>query len=816
MPAYFQRILLTLLVVLFPIDPAMGDDTPSISDRIDGLAAMEGFFDLYWDNKTGQLLLRIDAFEEAFLYQGSMPRGVGSNDLLLDRGQLGATQVVRFFRSGPRVLLIADNLDYRSSSDDASERAAVEHSFAESVLWGFPVEAVGENSDVLVDATAFALRDAHGLSARLDSAGEGKYSPDESRSAVFLPNTRSFPDNTEIEAIVTLTGLPERGAVLPTVAPDATAVTVHLRHSLVRLPPDGFKPVPFDPRSGYFPYPRDSGFIDYSSPIGEPMRHAFAPAHRLKKKDPSAKRSEPVEPIIYYVDSGAPEPVRSALIEGAQWWNEAFEAAGYERAFRVELMPEGADPMDVRYNVIQWVHRSTRGWSYGGSVIDPRTGEIIKGHVTLGSLRVRQDYLIAEGLLSPYDGASYPSDMLDMSLARIRQLSAHEVGHTLGLAHNFAASADGRASVMDYPFPLIRFDDNGELDLSEAYGVGIGAWDRRAIAYAYQDFPEGTDTHAARAAILAETLASGLRFVDDADARDAGTAHPAGNLWDNGEDPITELAHLVAVRAHALNRFSPATIRHGRPEAMLEEVLVPIYLLHRFQIQAVGKLVGGQQFTYTLRGDGQTPPSPVEPSRQAQALDALLNTLSPEFLELPAGLAQQIPPRPPGHPDHRELFRRATGSVFDPLAPAAASASLTLDVLFDQRRLARLHRQQLLDPVQPGPDHVLGEIVGYTWHRERQEGVQGAIQREVARQVLDRLFRLAASSEVEPSLRAAGLDALSGLRTHLDQVRGRPDTAWSRFYALARFDLDRYFREPGWVPAGAKPTPPPGSPIGSG
>jgi len=674
------------LILLAALSLAACDSPePPISSQLPNFDEFEGFFDMYWDESRGRLLLKVEEFEVPFLYQSSLARGVGSNDLGLDRGQLGSTRVVEFQRSGPKVLLIQKNLDYRASSDDQYERRAVEESFARSVIWGF--QSLGtDGGATIIDATEFLIRDAHGISAWLKEAEEGEYATDATRSAIFLPRTKAFPDNSEVEAVVTFTGQPT-GEILQTVIPEPTTITVHLHHSFIRLPDDNYEPLPYEPRAGLFGFNYESdGFFDYATPIGDLLEVTYSRRHRLEKKDPFAEISEAVEPIVYYVDRGAPEPVRSALIDGAAWWNEAFEAAGYKDAFRVELMPEDADPMDVRYNVIQWVHRSTRGWSYGASVMDPRTGEIMKGHVTLGSLRVRQDYLIAEGLLAPYADETVPDTMLEMALARIRQLSAHEVGHTLGVEHNFAASTQDRASVMDYPFPLIRIDDTGALDLSDAYDTGIGEWDKRVIIYGYRDFPDNTDAEEERDKIIAETIADGWKYVADSDARAVGSAHPDGNLWDNGTDSIEELEHLLKVRDFALRRFGERNVRVGRPMATIEEVLVPLYLLHRFQIQAVGKLVGGQYFRYALRGDGQEARRIVDAGKQRTAIAILLHTLSPIVLRLPDELVDAIPARPPGFAKTRETFPTDTGTVFDPFGAAESAVALTLEVLLDPTR----------------------------------------------------------------------------------------------------------------------------------
>ncbi len=805
-----NRVL--LMVLVFSVAACSGppaSDSEDVFGRLDSYDHLPGYADLYWDDAKGRLLIDIGSLDEPFLYQVSLARGIVSNDLGLDRGQLGTTKVVEFQRSGPKVLLIQHNLDYRALTDDSDEQRAVDESFARSVIWGF--EILGErDGSILIDATGFLIRDAHRITARLAGSEEGDFKPDASRSAIYMPNTRAFPDNSEIEAIVTFTGQ-ATGPWLPTVTPDAESFSVHLHHSFIRLPDDDYEPLPFDPRSGFFG--RD--FQDYATPVGDPLRVVYGNRHRLEKRDPAAAISEAIEPIVYYVDHGAPEPIRTALMEGAAWWNQAFEAAGYRDAFQVRLLPEDADPMDVRYNVIQWVHRSTRGWSYGGGIFDPRSGEIIKGKVTLGSLRVRQDYLIAEGLLAPYDDEEKPDAMLQMALARIRQLAAHEVGHTLGLQHNMAASTQGRASVMDYPHPLIRFDADGNLDLSDAYGVGIGDWDKRVILYGYQDFPEDTDEQAGRDQIMADTIDSGMVYVADSDSRAIGSAHPLGNLWDNGADSIEELQHLLSVRAYALGRFSESNIRPGQSMATLEEVLVPLYLLHRFQLIAVGKLIGGHHFSYAMRGDGQDIGAPVSPDRQRAAIAALLDTLSPAVLRVPDDVLRLIPPRPPGKPKSRETFPTSTGKVFEPIGAAQSAVSLTLEVLLEPSRAARTIASSARNALSPGFYELVDDLLRATWFASHQSGIDGEIQRTTNNLVLERLMLLAINKEADTQVRAIALDNLSRLDAWLEQrANNERDNAWRAHYGFAGYRIEQMRNDPASIEQTVPVTTPPGEPIG--
>ena len=785
--------------------------TQTIAEKIKGAEKLAGYFNLYWDAKQGKLWLEIDKWGTDFLYQSSLPAGIGSNDIGLDRGQLGATRVVRFERSGPKVLLTERNLGYRALSNDEAERRAVRDSFAESVIWGFTA-AAEEGATVLVDATDFYLRDAHGVTNALRRAKQGSYRLEGSRSAIYLANTKNFPLNTEVEAMLTFVG-EEPGGWVRQVTPDPQAITVREHHSFVQLPPAGYKPRGYDPRSSFF----GISYFDYATPVSERIEKRFAARHRLEKKDPTAAMSEPVKPIVYYLDRGAPEPIRSALLEGARWWNQAFEAAGYKDAFRVELMPEGADPMDLRYNVIQWVHRATRGWSYGAGVIDPRTGEIIKGHVTLGSLRVRQDYLIAEGLLAPYEkGKPVSPKMMEMALARLRQLAAHEVGHTLGLEHNYSSSTVHRSSVMDYPPPFVTLGADGVPDVAEAYSKGIGEWDKVAIAWGYQDFPSGTDEASALNKMLNDAFGRGLRFLTDQDARPAGSSSSVAHLWDTGSNAVDELNRLMTVRAAALKRFGENNIKEGEPLATIEDALVPIYMLHRYQVEAASKFVGGMDYVFALRGDGQVPTKIVAPAEQRRALAAVLATLKPEALALPEDLLKAIPPRPPSYERGREHFKIHTSPAFDALAPAEAAAQHTLQFLFNSERAARLVEFHARDAANPGLEEVLDAVVNGTWKAKRGSDYGGAIGRSVDDVVLYDLLGLATNGAASMEVRAIAALKLHQLKDWLVTASAGMAEEEQAHRAQAIREIEQFERDGKKLEAPGPSEPPDGPPIGSG
>lgn len=818
----FFAILATLL--LLAAGPALAREeakSGTLAERVAGLEAKPGFLDLYVDRKSARVLAALpspkaDGVSLRFIYSTGLTAGLGSNPIGLDRGNASSGEIVRFRLIGGRVIAEQENWRYRATSGRPAEEKSVQQSFATSFLWSGDALAVDAGGRVLVDLTGFLTRDAADLGAALKFGPDaGAYSLAADRSMPDPDNVLSFPDNSEIDAFLTFETT-KPNTETRAAAADARAVTLILHHSFVRLPDDGYDPRAFDQRTANI----GLGFHDFSAPLGDPIVTRLSQRFRLEKTDPAAAVSSVKKPIVFYVDNGAPEEIRDALIEGAGWWAAGFEAAGFKDAYRVEVLPEDAHPLDVRYNVINWVHRQTRGWSYGGSVTDPRTGEILKANVILGSQRVRQDRMIFEGLAGAgKTGTGAADDPIEISLARIRQLSAHEVGHTLGIAHNFAASANGRASVMDYPAPWVKPAADGSLDFSQAYGVGLGAWDAFTIKWLYTEFPQGGDDRAALDAMVAEAYGSGLRFVSDEHGRSAQAAHPYASVWDNGADPVAALDEVMAVRRIALSNFGPGVLAPGRPTSDLNAVIVPIYLYHRYQVEAAAKFIGGLDFRYALTGDGEAAAAAVPATEQRRALAALTRTLDPAVLDLPDALLNQLTPGDVGYAgggDLLEVFPGRTGAMFDLMAAADIAAGLTLSAVlepsrasrvlaYEQRRPGTMTLRETLDAL----DAAVFAGTGSSRH--------AALARTVQSRLVAQVIELARSEAAGPGVSAVADAKLAALRERLSKKsRSRTDDEAAHFASLAA-QITRHLtgNGPGLPVARPAPDAPPGPPIGS-
>jgi hypothetical protein len=774
------------------------------------MTLIDGFFPLYYDPGNDQLWMEVSRFDTEVLHLAGLAAGLGSNDIGLDRGGGAGSRIVTFERHGKKLLMVQPNYGFRVESDNPAEVRAVRDAFARSVLYSFEVAAESPGR-VLVDLTGFVLSDQTQIARRL-----GGYQFNRDRSSIYLPMTQGFPENTEIEAELTFVqggagATSGRGGGsffegVGSVAATGSAASLRVHQSFVKLPDDPIEPREWDPRQAL----GSTSWMDFNTPLGEDMTRRVVRRHRLEKVDPSAQVSDPVEPIVYYIDSGVPEPMRSALLEGARWWNQAFEAIGYRNAFQVELLPEGASSLDVRYNVVNWVHRSTRGWSSGGSVTDPRTGEILKGTVTLGSGRVRQDYLLAEGLLSPYEtGTETPPELEEWALARLRQLSAHEIGHTLGFAHNYYDSELGRISVMDYPHPWVTLNPDGSLDYSEVYEVGMGEWDYVSVAYGYQDFPEGVDEKAELNKIIEDAWAEDNIFMSG----DA-SIHPKIDVWSNGNDAAVELERMMAVRSAAMSRFGERAIKLGRPLSEIEKVLVPLYLHHRYQIDATGSMIGGVDYIYSLRGDGRDPFNYVSGADQRRALASLLGVLDPSELALPESLIDQLPPRPAGFRGGREYFPRWTGGMFDVITPAVVLADHTIGNILDNSKAARLVEQSAIDPTIPGLGEVIDEVFGTLFGAAPMDPYQAEISRAVEWVAVNRVMGLAGAAPM-PQVRAIALKKLEDQKEVLDGMMGSAEDSDAAHYFLLSGTIERFLEDPTTPPSlPSLPSAPPGAPIG--
>lgn len=813
-----MRILLAGLVYFGSLMAAARADQPaSFDEAVASLEHRPGFVDLYLDAEAGAVFAALPAPDEdgiavRFIHTVGLTGGLGSNPIGLDRGNATNGAIVRFRRIGNQVVAEQENWRYRASADNPREQLAVAQSFASSFLWSTDIRATDEAGGLLIDLSGFLTLDHFGIADSLKYGAEaGAYSLADDRSFPDPGAALAFPDNVELDAFMTFTSARPNRQTRAT-APDARAITLIQHHSLVRLPEAGYETRKFDPRTANIGF----GYYDYSSDLADPIVRRLSRRFRLERVDPTTPSGPATEPIVFYVDPGAPEEIREALIEGASWWAEGFEAAGFEDAYRVEVLPPDVHPLDVRYNVINWVHRQTRGWSYGGHVADPRTGEILKANVILGSQRVRQDRMIFEGLAgADKTGTGRADDPVELSLARIRQLSAHEVGHTLGFAHNFAGSSNGRASVMDYPAPYIRPRD-GRLDFSDAYGVGLGAWDLFTVRWLYSDFPDGVDERAALDALTEEALASGLRFTADQHGRSVDTAQPYGSVWDNGEDAIETLLETLEVRRIALQDFGFDRLAPGRSTSDLNAVIVPIYLYHRYQVAAAAKWVGGLDFSYGVTGQAPAAARPVPVEDQQRAVEALLATLDPAVLDLPDALLNRLTPGDVGFAgggEALEVFPSRTGPVFDLPSAATIAADLSLGALLAPARLERVAAYAQRDPAALQLSDLLEQIDVRVFKRPDSPR-RAFLARLVQARFVEALIRVAGRSDLSAEVHAALGARLEETRARLTGRRAARTNSEARHFAYLAGRIEQHLERDGPV---TRPGPdaPPGSPIGS-
>jgi hypothetical protein len=783
--------------------PAQQAPAATIAGRTAGLDKRDGFIPVYLNDRTGAVWLELPADSTRLLFMTTLATGLGSNALGLDRGSGGGVRVARFDKSGERVLVTFENTRYRSSGGVDNQRTVAE-GFASSTVAALPLLAE-EGGRLLVDATDFVLRDWNDIAGTLTRSRQGSYAVARDRSRPYKPYTKAFADNTEIDIALTLAANGEPGGALGRFVPDARALNFRQHLTLLRLPDAAFRPREADPRVGYF----GVSFYDYATPLQGQLEKTWASRHRLERVNPNDPKSPIKNPIVYYVDRGIPEPLRTATLQGVAFWTEAFDRAGLKGAFKVELLPEGIDPMDARYNVVQWVNRNERGWSVGGALTDPRTGEMLKGMARMDSHRNRTDY----NIYAAFMGADAAAADTAFVLARIRQVSAHEVGHTLGLGHNYIASTYERGSVMDYPAPRIRVK-NGAIDISAAYDRGPGLYDVWAIHWGYGIFPAASEADSLKA-IVADGLKKGYLYLSDGDARPENAADPRTNLWDDAATAGEFLAHQMEARRIAMQRFGLRTIRTGEPLEILQDRFPLLYFFHRFAINGVTKTLGGLEYANPLKGDGQQATRIISAARQREAMQQLVTALAPEELAIPDTVLTLFAPRLDAN-SNVELPGSRTYPAFDELGAARTLAGMIVDGALQRERAARMVQYSARVKDGYSLQEAIGALVKGTWDAPAPAtGKLIALQRVTQRTVADRLVTLAADKEAAPAVRAIVEFELIRLREAASAHAAAAANDGAKAHWLAIAQLITRYQEKGEVPASTPALrPPPGDPFG--
>jgi hypothetical protein len=782
--------------------------SPSIAARTTGMERRDGFIPIYLDQRQGRILLEIPRDSTQALLMITQATGLGSNPIGIDRGSSGETHVARFDHDGDRVLLVLENWAYRSTAGGVDNARTVAEAFPPSTMASMPLLAE-EGGKLLVDATDVVLRDWMDVAGTLARAQQGTYTLARDRSSAYRPYTKAFPENTELDASLTFATTARPGQIVNSIVPDGRAFTLRQHLSFLKLPSvTGFTPRALDPRVGFF----GVSFRDYSRPIQEPLQVRWAARHRLERVNPNDPNSPIKEPIRYYVDRGIPEPLRTATLQGVKWWEDAFDRAGLKGGFKVELLPEGVDPMDARYNVVQWENRNERGWSVGGALTDPRTGEMLKGMARLDSHRARTDYNLYAGLM----GAEPSAADTAFVLARVRQVSAHEVGHTLGLQHNYIASTYDRASVMDYPPPRVRLDGNGRVDLSQAYGVGPGPYDIWAIHWGYGIFAGGAERDSLRN-IVADGLKKGFLYLSDADARPEYGSDPRVSLWDDQSSPLEFLKTQSDVRRVAIKNFGERNIRAGEPITLLQERFVPVYFMHRFALNGTSKAIGGMEYANAVRGDAQQATRPVPYQQQMNALRMMLDALRPEELAIPDTVITLMAPNATNVTPGVELFASRTRPVFDELGAAQTLSQMVIDKILQRDRAARLVEFATRGSAQ----HLtlaatIDALTRATWEAPVAASPKlAALQRVTQRTVADKLLMVAADSEASPEVRAMAELKLADLRTRARAKLASAKTDEERAHWLSiSTDFTRWIEKHELPKFSPSLVAPPGDPFG--